>query len=248
MMSHTNLSRRAILAGAIAVPVPTVPALASPKVLPVQSPPRGEPTAIEKLWIEAQAVKREYEKCRKRCEKLEKVLEREMPDPDPSIVFRNPENAADGLAYWVRDREPHTFKHYMFSQWLEGKLEEANAPTMGKLLREDKDAKGRETLTLELRKTGDEPFPVTEKELALRERLTKRLELSRQYEAQLDSISEKIGLTGALEKQDQAVRRQAKVWNKILRLPASTRSDFSIKLAIYKEFEEDDETAHLISA
>lgn len=245
-MSLTSLSRRAILAGAAAaVPAITVPELASPKASPAPSPARDEPTAIGRLWIEAKTATREYKKTRRQCEKLEKILEREMPDPDPSIVFSNPDNAADGLAYWVPDREPPYFKHYIFSGWLEGKVEAAHKPKMCKF-REDKDTNGRDTLTIELRPDGDEPFPVTEEQMGLRERLKKRLELSRQYEEQKDRMSDRIGLTAAEERVDRACSRQARLFNKILRLPATTRSDFKIKLAIYERWGEDIATAELI--
>ena len=72
----------------------------------------AEPTVIEKLWIEGQAAKREYEVNARLCKRLEKVLERRMPDPHPSIVWGNPENDADGLKYWVPDCDPPHFKKY----------------------------------------------------------------------------------------------------------------------------------------
>jgi hypothetical protein len=63
----------------------------------------------------ARGALREYRAARRLCDRLDKVLVQRMPDPHPSIVWRNPANDADGLK-WVADHESPYFKNYIFSR------------------------------------------------------------------------------------------------------------------------------------
>ena len=217
-MSTSTLSRRAILAGAASVSALAVPvaataaaapslALAEPNATPAAPVLPSEPSVIEKLWIERQAARREYEINQKLCKRLEEVLERRMPDPHPSIVWGNPQNDADGLEYWEKNnREPPYFKRYIFSGWIEGKLEQACEPKFSKSKFEELD--DGFVCTVTERKKDQEPFAFTEKELALQERLRARLELSRRYERKMKRVSGEIGLTAAERRRDRACDRQ----------------------------------------
>ncbi|MGB9390590.1 MAG: hypothetical protein WCB70_11490 [Xanthobacteraceae bacterium] len=196
----------------------------------------AEPTVIEKLWVQAKAYRREYHIQNRLCDRLEKIVEQRMPEPHPSIIWGGP-NEADGLVYWVKDREPPYFKRYIFSGWLKGKLEAASEPKFTKITGSKN---GREEIcTIIERSKEDGPFPFTEEQLALRDRLAARLELSRRYERKLKRMKRQIGLAAAERNRDNACDRQVKLNNKILDVPTMSRRDLAIKLAIYKDYQED---------
>lgn len=221
-----SLSRRSLVTSVAALPALAVPVVALPA-------PKAEPTAIEKLWAEAKALRREFAVQDRLCDRLKEVLERRMPDPHPSIVWGG-KNEADGLAYWVKDREPPYFKKYIFSGWIESKIEEASEPKFEKIVEYHN---GREqVLTIISRSRGDAPFPFTDEQLALRDRLAARLELSRRYERKLKRVKKEIGLAAAEKKRDATCARQVDLDNKIVRMPATARRDLGIKLTIYKEY------------
>jgi hypothetical protein len=229
----SKLSRRTLVTSAAALPALALPAAAVVRTGPSVS---AGPTAIEGLWVQAKAHRREFHIQNRLCERLMKVLEQRMPEPHPSIVWGGP-NEADGLAYWVEDREPPYFKHYIFSGWLEGKLEAANEPKFDKVIKSEN---GREVIrTLIERRRDDEPFPFTEEQLALRDRLATRLDLSRRYERKLKRMKQQIGLAAAERKRDSACDHQARLYNKILEMPVVSRRDLAIKLAISKDYGDD---------
>jgi hypothetical protein len=231
-MSHAKLSRRSLVTSAAALPALALPAAA---VTRTGSKP-AEPTAIEKLWVQAKADRREFYIQDRLCDRLEKILEQRMPEPHPSIVWGGP-NEPDGLAYWVEGREPPYFKKYIFSGWLKDKVQSASEPKFNKVT---KSKNGRETIhTIVGRSRDDEPFPFTEEQLARRDRLAARLELSRRYERKLKRMKRQIGLAAAEKKRDAMCARQVDLYNEILDMPATTRRDLAIKLAIYKDYQED---------
>lgn len=227
------LNRRTLVASAAVLPALALPTAAVPLT---GAAPSTEPTAIEKLWVQAKACRREYHIQDRLCDRLEKILEQRMPEPHPSIVWGGP-NEADGLAYWVDDREPPYFKKYIFSGWLKDKVQSASEPKFDKVT---KSKNGRETIhTIIGRSRDDEPFPFSEEQLALRDRLAARLELSRRYERKLKRMKRQIGLAAAEKKRDAMCARQVELYNEILDMPVTTRRDLAIKFAIYKDYRED---------
>jgi len=93
--------------------------------------------------------------------------------------------------------------------------------------------------TFSERKENEEPFPFTEEDVALQERLRARMELSRRYERKMKRVSHEIGLTAAERRRDRACSRQVKIDNKIIRIPASSRRDLAVKLEIFDHYERD---------
>jgi hypothetical protein len=244
-MSTSQLSRRFFVASAAALPTLAVPA-AAVAAAAIPMPPEiteakctlGAPTPIAELWRKRQAALREYNRAAKLCEKLENTLKEQMPDPDPSIVWGHPDNDADGLKYWVDGREPIYFKRYIFSGWIEGKLESARKPITSRSKFEEY-PDGSFALISNKSPSEQEPFPFTSEELALQDRLAKRLELSRSYESEMERVSRKIGLTAAERWRDDACDRQCKFEWKILAAPVESYGDLAIKLKIYRFHQEE---------
>jgi hypothetical protein len=117
-------SRRSFIRGAVAASA-LIPTGAAALPVPQQKAAgvTAAPTPIEELWRELQAVSLEYKNAVKRRTKLERVRNRRMPRPDPSIVF-SAANDADGLEYLVPNRKPHTLNDYIWSRCIEGALAE----------------------------------------------------------------------------------------------------------------------------
>jgi hypothetical protein len=232
---HSIMTAVASLGAAAAVPafaataVEAAPALAQQPITPAELTPIGN------MWIEAVNVDNEYKAHRRLCERLENVLEERMPEPHPSIVWGTPENDADGLAYFGRGEPPY-FKRYIFSGWIEGKLEASGNPRLTKTSF-SKDL--REQIVTVISRNEDDPFPFTEEDLALRDRLAARLDLSRRYEREMKQMKRKIGLAQAERKRDRACGRWCKITAEIFRTPAANSGDLAIKIAIYESFDRD---------
>ena len=56
-------------------------------------------------------------------------------------------------------------------------------------------------------------FPLSDKQIALRKRLEARLELSRQYEKQIERVRQRIGLAAAERKFDRLCAQVCASWN-----------------------------------
>jgi hypothetical protein len=123
----TTTSRRAILAGAAMLPVASLPALsvlAPPAVAataPAAGVPRG-PTAIDLLWKQRQAIKRDYKKADRLRDELEAEFKRRLPKPHPSIVY-SPENDGDDLKIYIPRMEPDTPNRYIRSTAIESAVD-----------------------------------------------------------------------------------------------------------------------------
>jgi hypothetical protein len=189
-------------------------------------PRAPEPTAIGKLWTERQAVSREMKALEKTIARLNRQLVRLMPLPHPSIVY-GPENDADGLKFYDAPREPHTMLHYIYSLDIKYAITEIGRPRCV-----------AEKNGVELMICVDRTKPMTEKEIATRDRRKARLELSQRYEREMRRVKSTIGLTAANKKWEWLASLQTKLHNRILAMPAALREDFAIKLAIYQDEEE----------
>jgi hypothetical protein len=153
-----------------------------------------------------------------------------MPDPHPSIVWGTPENDADGLKYWVEDHEPSYFKRYIFSGWIEGKLEAACRPM---LERTDISKNGpREDHYNYMSGRRGRAVSPHGKEYG-------SPGLSRRYERKMKRTKQMIGLARAEQKHQRALDGYVDLYNKILRMPLKSRNDLEIKLAIYRDYNHD---------
>jgi hypothetical protein len=221
-MSHENLSRRAILAGAASVPALALPAIAV--AAPTVAMPRtaSGPTAIDLLWKQRQATKREYATARKRHTRLMAEFKRLMPKPHPSIVY-SAENDADGLQFYMPDREPFTLNCYIWSSDIEREIEKI-----------EQSCAGYERVGHEWILYPDKKHPISEQDIARRDRLIARLELSRQYEKKKDKIYRELGLKKLDRKiEDQLLPRLSKIETRIYSARAATQADLYRKLAVY---------------
>jgi len=231
----TTTSRRALLAGiASAAPVLALPAVAA--TMPAAPAPTSRQvsgtTAIDLLWKQCQATKREYATASRHYDQLEAELERRMPKPHPSIAYSK-ENDADGLQFVVPNMDPSTLHGYIWSTDIEREIEKI-----------DQSCAGCEWVVSEWVLYPDRKHPISEQDIAGRARLTARLELSRQYENQRDQIDREIGLTKLNQKiENQILPRLGRIERRIYSTPAVTQSDLKRKLAVYDTDELDEYTA-----
>ena len=226
---HVSAHRRNALALVAALPALAVPAVAAAAVAPLPHPTVArEPapiTAIGKLWNEREAAHREYKAADKIRGKLEREFERRMPKPHPSIVY-SAENDVDGLKYFAPDREPHTLHHWIWPRQIEFAL-----ASIRQIDVEEGTVDGCRALILR-----NEALPLTEKQIACRDRLAARLELSRQYQHKIKRVQGKIGLTAINRKIDRLLKLEGSLADRILAIRATTRSDFAAKIAIYEQY------------
>ena len=231
-MSHAPLSRRSILAGfAVSAPVLALPAVAAAAIRPdpvisIAEHAPAEPTLIDKLQPERRALRRKYNAAHRLYKKLSDELARRMPKPDPSIAYGEEANDGDFLEYRMKEYRSdfHTMHGYIESFIIERRLAEI-VPQPAKRI--DKEEGG---FILDVLDEGT--FPLTEKQIARRERLEARLELSRRYEEQIGRLRHQIGLTAAERECDRLCERLSRIEERILATPAVTRSDFAVKLTI----------------
>jgi len=237
--SHTT-SRRSFLAGAAALP-----AIAGIAALAEASPPApdhpdasstpGPVTLIGRLGAERERVIREAKDERGLVRELNDELERLMPKPHPSIVFCA-DNDADGLNYSARGHSPHTIHHYIYSNLIEEKLKNVEPTNIERIT-----VDGCQAFVVR-----NEPMPLPPERMALKERLTARLELSQKYERKIKRTKSKIGLTAAYKALDKLTAQQLDLEQQIMSTRCAARSDFAVKLAIYDLHCRDDVDAEAI--
>jgi hypothetical protein len=204
-------------------------AMAAPAIAAAGPSKPSSPTQIALLWAQRQATKREYATAARRCTRLQAELVRRMPKPHPTITYSK-ENDADGLQFFLPDREPHSLHGYIWSREIEGAIAEI-----------DQACAGYEHVGGELVLYPDRKRPISEQDAVRRARLAARLELSRQYEKKKDQIDREIGLTKLTRKiEDQILPRLSKIEDRIYRTPAMTRSDVDRKIAFYEADEDSD--------
>jgi hypothetical protein len=231
------LSRRSLVSIAASLPALAVPALAASTAvadtaLAMPSQPRNGPTAIDLLWEQRQATRREYSTATRRYDRLKAELTRRMPKAHPSITYSK-ENDADGLEFCLPDHKPHSLHSYIRSKEIESAIDEI-----------DQSCAGYEYVGGELVLYPDRKRPLTEQEIERRARLVARLERSREYEKMKDQIDRKIGLTKLnLRIENQILPRLNKIDSRIYSAPAVTQSDLKRKLAIYEADEACEYTA-----
>lgn len=228
----TDTNPRALLAGLSAV-VPLAGATsaialagipAAGAAAPTQGLPAPVTTPIGDLWRERLSITQEYKNAAKSRKRLQRKLERL---PDPSITF-NEDNEADGLKYWGgSDRAPHTLHRYIWSRQIESKLANVTPSDVEATI----SAAGDRVFVMH-----PEPLPLSQEQLALRERLKARLEFSRAYERKIKRVSRKIGLSPLEKKIDRLIKAQNKLDHQILSLSPMTASDFEVKIAIWREW------------
>jgi hypothetical protein len=223
-----NLTRRSLFArtAAVAVVAAAPAALAMPEEqqpVVAEAPAPIGPTRIERLWKKRQAAKREYDRLRKICRKLEAEVDRQMPAPHPSIMY-GPEQEADGLKPAVpRIVEVDKFIRPLYIQ---GPLNRAKYGPIAALGQKMVDALDQ----------CDEP--VTEGEqAALVERLKTRLQLSQRYERKLRRVQEKVGVTAIRKKMDAACDLQTEIEWRISAAKPVTRADMARKFALYDYYD-----------
>jgi hypothetical protein len=224
-MSSTNLSRRAMLAGAVSVPALALPAaLASGTAavadapLPSKSLP-AEISPIDRLWEKREVLNREYNRVHRMIKKLKRQLEQQMPVPHPSIVY-SPENDADGLKWDTPHMKPFSFIH-PYNIVIELSKAKYGVPELVYEYDVERLAK-----LLEQR-------PLTEKQIALRDRLAARLELSEQQAKVQHELSGKVGLSKLHKKTEGLLARMGDIESRILSARSLKRSDIEKKLVLY---------------
>jgi hypothetical protein len=190
------------------------------------------PTAIDLLWKQRQATKREYAAADRRRTRLEAEREHRMPKPHPSITYSK-ENDADGLQFILPDQEPHSLHGYIWSSDIEREMEKI-----------DQSCAGCEWMVSEWVLYPDRKQPISEKDIARRARLAARLDLSRQYQKKIDQIGREIGLTKLNRKiEDRILTRLGRIEERIYSTPAVTQSDLKRKVAVYDSDEACEYTA-----
>jgi hypothetical protein len=85
-----------------------------------------------------------------------------------------------------------------------------------------------------------EPVPLNADQIVLRDRLLKRLELAHQYRRKLERLRSQIGLTAANREVEKLAAKERKLARRILSLPATTRGDLAVKVAIYNLWQGDE--------
>jgi hypothetical protein len=148
------------------------------------SPHPSGPTAIDLLWKQRQETKREYSMARRRSARLRAELERRIPKPHPSITYSK-ENDADGLKFFFADREPHSLHGYIWSREIKSAIKEIDLSRV---------AYGRSEAG-DLILQPDRNRPLTDLDEARRKRLSERLEISLQYEEEIERVKREIGLS-----------------------------------------------------
>jgi hypothetical protein len=179
-------------------------------------------TKIGELGAERERVMQESKIMLTPIRELRDELERLMPKPHPSIVFST-DNDADGLKYSARGHSPHTVHHYIYSNLIEEKLKNIE-PTNIESITVD----GCQALVVR-----NEPMPLLSAKVALKERLTSHLALSKKYERKIKRVKSKIGLIAANKKLEKLTKQQLALEDQIMSARCTTRSDFAAKLAIY---------------
>lgn len=193
-----------------------------------------EPLPIEKLWAEREKIVREYKQACSARDRLEATLLRRMPKPHPSITF-GPENDVDGLKY-SGGGEVTTMHGYIHPPVIKSGLAVLQPNRWEKTTIDG-------CLALVERK---EPLPLSTEELALRDRLTARLDLSLRYERKIKRTEREIGLAGVQKRIAQLCKQQIQIDKRIMAQRATTRPAFAIKLAIWRDYGEDYEEAEAI--
>ncbi len=82
----------------------------------------------------------------------------------------------------------------------------------------------------------DKDLPISQEEIARRERLLARLKLSQKYERKIGRASSDIGFKAHNKKLERLVNEQGKLDQRILRTSSIARSDFAVKIAIYRDW------------
>src|SRR5262249_21769652 len=149
------------------------------------------------------AMDAEYAQLTTICRRLKRKLKLRTPKSDPSIVFGS-DNDADGLKYYSDQRPPHTLNGYIYPEAIEAELERHMPCT------DDEDRRRTKALAL------------SPDQVALQQRLTARLVLSRAYQRQIVRVSNEIGLSAFERKTERLLRERARHDNRILALPAWT--------------------------
>jgi hypothetical protein len=160
------------------------------------------------------------------------------------------ENKCDGLRYYdSTGSKPDTVHGYIRSASIEREIarldEGLNASPDYLVIM----SRGEETIYP----------PPREKELARRERLMARLELSQRYERTIKRVKRSIGLAPAEKKMDRLCSQQCQTEWRIADLRSTTRSDLAVKLAICKYYDREgghewpdqsvvDDVRHLLKA
>jgi hypothetical protein len=238
--SHTT-SRRSFLTCTAVLPAIagiTASALVTAALEPAlaaEVPPASALTKIGKLAAERERVMQESKTKATLIRELDHEIERLMPKPHPSIVF-SADNDADGLKYWRTGSPPHTIHHYISSNLIQRALNSVKPTSVESVTVDDCPA-------IVMRK---EPLPLPPAKVALKERLTARLELSEKYERKIKRTKSKIGLTAASKELDKLTARQLDLEQQIMSTRCAARSDFAVKLAIYDLHCRDDVDAESI--
>ena len=230
-------SRRAFLAGMATVPAATaaMAAVAMPQTSLSAVPAVAGSTAktgktyIENCWAEAKAIMRKYRVARKQADAIWDRIVAEMPKPHPSIVY-GPDNDADGLVYWVPDREPHTLNRQIPASSIEWRLNDLENPVSRSVTIEG----------LQYFSVPNDPadrLPPDPATKDLRDRLKARLELARAYEARLKATEKKYGYARAEKKTERLLSQRSNVELRIFKAPAQTANDLAIKFKVAKDWD-----------
>jgi hypothetical protein len=184
-----------------------------------------EPSAIEALWAQRQAIRTRYEAARVERSKLESLLMEKAPQPDRSITYGLPENDADGFKSNISCAE----NCHISSRSIKGELKKIEPSEWEKTTVDG-------CVALIERKR---PLPLSAAKIALRDRLKERLKLSLEYEREIERISKAVGLKAAEKKVRRLASQLDRIERQILATKAYHRADFAIKLALYQDWHAD---------
>jgi hypothetical protein len=131
------------------------------------------------------------------------------------------------LKYYLPDREPHSLHRYIWSTDIECALKKVEEPCLS-----------LEQINGDMIIHSHRKQPMSEEDVALRDRLLARLELSREYERQMEKVDGQLGLARLNKKLENRVwPRLNDLERRIYSAPAVTQSDLNIKLALYDKDE-----------
>jgi len=238
---------------ASAAPIAVLPTAILSKPL-VALPSTTEPTKISKLHAAYQAMRREYKAAQRKRRKLEAEIARRLPTPHLSIVY-SPENDADGLACKSADGKPHTINCHIRSFQISNELEKLDVRDLineskdtspndklpppfnlaeVKAMYEELDEIDRRRVSMVIEKL-NQYRPLSDSDLALRDRLGARLKLSKEYEQKIRGLQREVGLTQLEQKiENRILPRLSAIQRRIFAEPAATQTDLRVKLALYE--------------
>jgi hypothetical protein len=212
-----TLSRRAILAGAAAVPALALPggavAAVSPDPVIALDPPAlpAEPTKIARLWAEHEAGRARYNVAYRYHRKLEREAVRRAGPPNPAIIMSE-ETKALGVEHHLISERRGYLQPIEFEIAIRRKLSKTVDDQTGRLL------------------------PPTKEKRAEARPLKNLLKISRRHDDKVHRLLCEAGGDAANDKMDELCSEYSDYAWRVLDMPSASPDDIKIKLAINKRY------------